>query len=89
MTTITRGDVESSISLTGYTILIHESEEGETGYWGEILEMPGCVSQGETIAELQANIQEAMDAVRNYSITSIPDYPTYFISSPATNTRTA
>jgi predicted RNase H-like HicB family nuclease len=29
--------------------------------------MPGCVSQGETIAELQANMEEAIEAVRHHS----------------------
>ena len=44
-----------------YTVLVHEAEEG--GYWGEVPELPGCVSQGETIEELNANIREAIEAV--------------------------
>jgi predicted RNase H-like HicB family nuclease len=28
-----------------FTVLVHEDETG--GYWGECLELPGCVSQGE------------------------------------------
>ena len=71
MTTIMRGDAETISSLPRFTILVHESEEGETGYWGEVMELPGCVSQGETLAELGANIREAIDAV--CSVTSIPD----------------
>ena len=46
MTISMRGDVETIISLPSFTILIHESAEGETGYWGEVFELPGCVSQG-------------------------------------------
>ena len=46
MTIIMRGDAETIISLPSFTILIHESAEGETGYWGEVIELPGCVSQG-------------------------------------------
>ena len=67
MTTIRRGEEETRVRLSGFTILIHECEQGETGYWGEVVEMPGCVSQGETIAELQANMKEAIEAVRHHS----------------------
>ena len=55
MTTIRRGEEETRVSLSGFTILIHECEQGEAGYWGEVVEM--SVSQGETIAELQANMR--------------------------------
>ncbi len=44
-----------------YTVLVHKAEEG--GYWGEVLELPGCVSQGETLDEFRHNIREAMEAV--------------------------
>jgi predicted RNase H-like HicB family nuclease len=40
-------------------IVIHEAEEG--GYWAEVPAIPGCVSQGETMDELLANIQEAIE----------------------------
>ncbi|MBI4236474.1 MAG: type II toxin-antitoxin system HicB family antitoxin [Chloroflexi bacterium] len=46
---------------TVYTAIIHEAEEG--GYWAEVLELPGCVTQGETLDEVQANIREAIEAV--------------------------
>ena len=42
-------------------VIVHEAEEG--GYWGEVLELPGCVSQGETIDEFRDNIREALEAV--------------------------
>ena len=44
-----------------YTVVMHEAEEG--GYWGEVLELPGCVSQGETVEEFSNNIKEAIEAV--------------------------
>ena len=44
-----------------YTVVVHKAEEG--GYWGEILELPGCVSQGETIDEFRNNIGEALEAI--------------------------
>ena len=40
-------------------IVIHIAEEG--GYWGEVPAIPGCVSQGETVDELLANIKEAAE----------------------------
>jgi predicted RNase H-like HicB family nuclease len=48
-------------AIKSYTLVVHEAEEG--GYWGEVLELPGCVSQGETIDELRHNIREALEAV--------------------------
>jgi predicted RNase H-like HicB family nuclease len=75
MTTTKPGDSGTKISLSGYTILIHKAEEGETGYWGEVVGMPGCVSQGETISELKANMLEAMEAVRQHSVSSALDAP--------------
>ncbi len=42
-------------------VLVHEAEEG--GYWGEVLGLPGCVSQGETEEELMVNMRESIEAV--------------------------
>lgn len=39
-------------------VIIHPAEEG--GYWAEVPALPGCVSQGETRAEVEANIGEAI-----------------------------
>jgi predicted RNase H-like HicB family nuclease len=41
-----------------YTVAIHQDPEG--GFWAEVPALPGCVSQGETMAELKANIREAI-----------------------------
>jgi predicted RNase H-like HicB family nuclease len=41
-------------------VVVHEAEEG--GFWGEVPALPGCVSQGETMDELLANIGEAIQA---------------------------
>lgn len=40
-----------------YQVIIHDAEEG--GYWAEVTGMPGCYSQGDTVAEVKANIHEA------------------------------
>ena len=41
------------------TAIIHEAEEG--GYWAEVPALPGCVSEGETRKEIEANIREAAE----------------------------
>lgn len=89
MVTIIQSDSKTRVVMPGFTILVHKCEEGETGYWAEVTEMPGCVSQGETLDELRANIQEAMGAVCHQSQTSIPDDISSIFSMPATETRTA
>ena len=38
-------------------ILVHTAEEG--GFWAEVPALPGCVSEGETLAETLSNIREA------------------------------
>ena len=39
-------------------IIVHAAEEG--GFWAEAPALPGCVSQGETMDELTANMREAV-----------------------------
>ena len=41
-----------------YPIIITEADEG--GFWAEVPQLPGCVSQGETIAELKTNLRQAI-----------------------------
>lgn len=41
-----------------FTVFVHDAEEG--GYWGEVPELPGCASQGESLDELERNIIEAI-----------------------------
>ena len=38
--------------------IIHEAEEG--GFWAEVPSLPGCFAQGETMEELEDNLQEAI-----------------------------
>lgn len=41
------------------TVQIHSAEEG--GFWAEVEEIPGCITQGETIEELEANLHEVIE----------------------------
>lgn len=42
-----------------FKVIVHEAEEG--GYWAEVPSIPGCATQGETLEELLANLQEAIE----------------------------
>lgn len=39
--------------------IIHEAEEG--GFWAEVPALPGCLTQGDTKEELDANLHEAVE----------------------------
>ncbi len=39
--------------------IVHEAEEG--GFWAEVPALPGCLTQGETLDELKANLREAIE----------------------------
>lgn len=39
--------------------IIHKAEEG--GFWAEVPALPGCMTQGETMDELRANLHEAVE----------------------------
>ena len=49
-------------------VIVHEAEEG--GFWGEVPALPGCVSQGETIDELMANLHEAVEGYLDVEVES-------------------
>ncbi len=44
-----------------FKVIIHTAEEG--GFWAEVPGFPGCVSEGETLQEVRANIREAFEGV--------------------------
>jgi predicted RNase H-like HicB family nuclease len=44
-----------------YAVVIHEEPKG--GFWAEVPALPGCYSQGESIAELMDNVREAIAGV--------------------------
>jgi predicted RNase H-like HicB family nuclease len=39
--------------------IIHKAEEG--GFWAEVPALPGCLTQGETLAEVESNLREAIE----------------------------
>ena len=47
--------------MTKYAVVIHE--DPEAGFWAEVPALPGCYSQGESVAELMDNVREAITGV--------------------------
>ena len=47
------------ISAMTLKAIIHDAEEG--GFWAEVPALPGCVTQGESLTELKANLHEAIE----------------------------
>lgn len=39
--------------------IIHPAEEG--GYWAEVPAFPGCITEGETMEEVVANLKDAIE----------------------------
>lgn len=44
-----------------FKAIIHEAEDEEGGFWAEVPALPGCVTQGDTKAELELNLREAIE----------------------------
>ena len=41
-------------------VIVHKEPDG--GFWAEVPALPGCATQGDTMAELKANLREAIAA---------------------------
>jgi predicted RNase H-like HicB family nuclease len=39
--------------------IIHPAEEG--GYWAEVPALPGCITEGDSMEEVMANLQDAIE----------------------------
>jgi predicted RNase H-like HicB family nuclease len=51
-------------------VIIHEAEEG--GYWAEVPALPGCFTEGETLAATLANIREAIEGCLSIDVKHVP-----------------
>ena len=40
-------------------VIVHQAEEG--GYWAEIPALQGCITEGDTMEELENNIKDAIE----------------------------
>ena len=54
-----RGSARGYVPSMRLKAIIHEAEEG--GFWAEVPALPGCVTQAETLPELEANLREAIE----------------------------
>ena len=41
------------------TVQVHNDEDG--GFWAEVEEIPGCITQGDTVEELESNLREVIE----------------------------
>jgi predicted RNase H-like HicB family nuclease len=39
--------------------IVHPAEEG--GYWAEVPALPGCITEGDTMEEVIANLKDAIE----------------------------
>lgn len=57
--------------------IIHPAEEG--GYWAEVPALPGCITEGDTMEEVMANLQDAikgwLEVANDRHITQSSDRP--------------
>ncbi|MDZ7964903.1 MAG: type II toxin-antitoxin system HicB family antitoxin [Nostoc sp. DedSLP03] len=48
-----------TIDPSTFKAIIHPAEEG--GYWAEVPALPGCITEGDTIEEVMANLKDAIE----------------------------
>ena len=41
-----------------YNVIVHEAEEG--GYWAEVPDLPGCITEADTLDELKEMLKDAI-----------------------------
>ena len=49
---------KEDLKMSIYNAIVHEAEEG--GYWAEVPELPGCVTEADTLDELNEMLKEAI-----------------------------
>jgi predicted RNase H-like HicB family nuclease len=58
------GTIEFNIILVGLILMkvkaiVHAAEEG--GFWAEVPALPGCITEGDSIEEVTANLKDAIE----------------------------
>ena len=61
-------------------LTVHVHKDEESGFWAEVPELPGTVTQGDTLEELAQNVQDAI-AVQLEGI--VEDYAEGRVLQPA------
>jgi predicted RNase H-like HicB family nuclease len=47
--------------MQAYTVIVHEAEPDEGGFWADVEELPGCFASGDTLDELEGDIKDAIE----------------------------
>lgn len=62
-----------------YTVVVHDEPEPDSvRYWAEVVEMPGCFTQADTLEDIMANVREAASLYREGQKAEFPA-PTGFL----------
>ena len=56
-----------------FKAIVHPAEEG--GFWAEVPALPGCVTQGETMEEIEVNLREAIELWLSVDEPTLPTRP--------------
>lgn len=48
-----------AIRRLGVSLIVHQAEQG--GYWTEVPALPGCITEGETMQELESNLKDPIE----------------------------
>ncbi|HEX5370792.1 MAG TPA: type II toxin-antitoxin system HicB family antitoxin [Dehalococcoidia bacterium] len=48
-------------NLRTFTVLVHAAEPDETGFWAEVVELPGCFASGDTLDDLESDVRDAIE----------------------------
>jgi antitoxin HicB len=59
-----------------YHFKVHKEKDG--GFWAQCIELPGCITEGDTLKELQKNMQEALnlyieEPIDSEELAALPD----------------
>ena len=48
--------------MLGYTVIVHEEDPEDGGFYAQVEELPGCFAAGETLDELESDVRDAIEA---------------------------
>ena len=48
--------------MKAYSVIVHEAEPDEGGFWAEVEELPGYFASGDTLDDLESDVRTAIHA---------------------------
>jgi len=48
--------------MRSFTVVVHEEDDKNDGFWAEVEELPGCFGSGDTLEELRQDITDAIES---------------------------